>query len=39
MGLDERRELHEQLLAAVLRTTAVNWAENFLEALTAIGRE
>ncbi|MEZ4541970.1 MAG: trehalose-phosphatase [Chloroflexota bacterium] len=37
MGLDERREHHAQLLAAVLRTTAVDWAENFLEALTAIG--
>ncbi|MBP6786270.1 MAG: trehalose-phosphatase [Candidatus Promineofilum sp.] len=37
MGLDERRERHEQLLAAVLRTTAVDWAENFLETLTAIG--
>jgi alpha,alpha-trehalose-phosphate synthase [UDP-forming]/trehalose-phosphatase len=35
MGLDERRGRHEKLLAAVLRTTAVTWAEDFLSTLSA----
>jgi trehalose 6-phosphate synthase len=35
MGLDERREHHAKLLAAVSRTTALTWAEDFLATLTA----
>ena len=35
MGLEERRGRHEKLLAAVSRTTAVTWAEEFLSTLSA----
>ena len=35
MTLEERRERHQKLLEAVLRTTAVSWAEDFLRALEA----
>jgi trehalose 6-phosphate synthase len=35
MTLDECREQHAKLLQAVLRTTAVSWAEDFLRALEA----
>ena len=38
MTLEERRERHQKLLEAVLRTTAVSWAEDFLRALEASGR-
>src|SRR5499427_426267 len=34
MGLEERRARHEALLEAVSRTTALTWAEGFLEALS-----
>ncbi len=33
MPLEERKEHHARLLAVVQRTTAVSWAEDFLEAL------
>jgi trehalose 6-phosphate synthase len=33
MPLDERKEHHVKLLAAVQRTTAISWAEDFLRAL------
>ncbi len=35
MSLEERREQHAKLVAAVMRTTAVSWAEDFLRALEA----
>ena len=35
MGLEERRARHAKLLAAVSRTTALTWAEDFLSALSA----
>jgi alpha,alpha-trehalose-phosphate synthase [UDP-forming]/trehalose-phosphatase len=35
MSLEERREHHSRLLAAVMRTTSVSWAEDFLRALEA----
>ncbi|MBI3268031.1 MAG: trehalose-phosphatase [Planctomycetes bacterium] len=35
MGLEERLDRHGRLLAAVCRTTAVTWAEDFLRALEA----
>ncbi len=35
MPLDERRDRHARLLAAVSRTTALTWAEEFLAALEA----
>jgi trehalose 6-phosphate synthase len=35
MGLEERRSRHQKLLAAVSRTTALTWAEDFLSALSA----
>jgi len=35
MELGERRERHARLLAAVRRTTAMSWAEDFLKALEA----
>ena len=35
MGLDERRARHAKLLAAVSRTTALTWAEDFLSTLAA----
>jgi alpha,alpha-trehalose-phosphate synthase [UDP-forming]/trehalose-phosphatase len=38
MPLDERRERHAKLLEAVMRTTAVSWAEDFLHALEACRR-
>lgn len=38
MPLAERREHHEKLLAAVMRTTAASWAEDFLHALEACRR-
>jgi alpha,alpha-trehalose-phosphate synthase [UDP-forming]/trehalose-phosphatase len=38
MPLEERRERHAKLLAAVMRTTAVTWAEDFLRALEACRR-
>jgi trehalose 6-phosphate synthase len=38
MTLEERREQHAKLLPAVLRTTAVTWAEDFLRALDACAR-
>jgi trehalose 6-phosphate synthase len=38
MTLEERREQHAKLLDAVLRTTAVTWAEDFLRALEACPR-
>ena len=37
MGLEERRSRHKKLLAAVSRTTALTWAEDFLSALFAAG--
>jgi trehalose-6-phosphate synthase len=33
MDADERRSRHARLLAAVGRTTAITWAEDFLTAL------
>jgi trehalose-6-phosphate synthase len=38
MTLEERREQHAKLLPAVLRTTSVSWAEDFLRALEACTR-
>ncbi|MFO0758938.1 MAG: trehalose-phosphatase [Byssovorax sp.] len=38
MTLEERRDHHAKLLAAVQRTTAVSWAEDFLRALEACRR-
>jgi len=38
MPLEERREHHGKLLEAVMRTTAVSWAEDFLQALEACRR-
>jgi trehalose 6-phosphate synthase len=35
MGADERRARHQKLLAAVSRSTALTWAEEFLSALAA----
>jgi trehalose-6-phosphate synthase len=35
MKLAERQERHRKLLAVVSRTTAMTWAEDFLEALAA----
>jgi trehalose-6-phosphate synthase len=35
MELTERQERHHKLLAVVSRTTAITWAEDFIEALTA----
>jgi trehalose 6-phosphate synthase len=37
MPLEERRDRHARLLAAVSRTTALTWAEEFLDALGACG--
>jgi trehalose 6-phosphate synthase len=38
MSLEERRANHQKLLAAVHRTTATSWAEDFLTALEACRR-
>ena len=38
MSLEERKEHHARLLAAVQRTTAVSWAEDFLAALSQCRR-
>jgi trehalose 6-phosphate synthase len=38
IGIDERRARHKNLLAAVSRTTALTWAEDFLAALSATRR-
>lgn len=35
IGVEERRARHQKLLAAVSRTTALTWAEDFLSALSA----
>jgi trehalose 6-phosphate synthase len=37
IGADERRTRHARLLGVVSRTTALTWAEDFLEALGAGG--
>jgi trehalose 6-phosphate synthase len=34
LDVDERRARHAKLLAAVGRTTAITWAEDFLTALS-----
>jgi trehalose 6-phosphate synthase len=37
MGVVERRERHQKLLASVGRTTAISWAEDFLGTLSRCG--
>ncbi len=39
MSLEERRARHQKLLAAVSRTTALSWAEDFLSLLAAAGSQ